>query len=308
VKGLIFNMSNALAIYSKIDNPLVAAEKMALPCAKVCGAKSQEEGYVIALTCMIEGITPIDFMRKYHIIQGKPSMRADALLAGFRQIGGRHKLVECSPNRAAVEMTWEGQTHQFVWTWEEAQESRWPWKDPSDHKEGLKDNWSTPEDRENMLWARLISKSLRRICPELCSGIYTPEEMEDVASTPAIVTSQPVAAPVDAKALLQAKAAKESQQEAPKDETVVDAEFTVVTDEPDQQDPPFDMPPDAKGSITAGQASALVGLFSSLAVSESNQKDAFAKRGVQSMSELSKNQADDMIAKLEAAKAQRGKR
>jgi hypothetical protein len=302
-------MSNALAVYGKIDNPIVAAQQMSLACAKVCGAKSEEEGFVIALTCQIEGITPIDFVRKYHIIQGKPSVKADAMLAEFRKVGGRHKLLECSPNRAAIELTFEGQTHQFAWTWQEAQESRWPWKDPADHSEGLKDNWSTPEDRENMLWARLISKSLRRICPEICAGIYTPEEMQDVAETPAII-HQPDAPPKDAKAMLQArmaqKAAEPAPAEAPAGE-VVDAEFTVVANEPASADPPFDMPPDAQGSITAGQASHLVSLFTALSIAESNQKDAYAKRGVERMQDLSKNQAADMIAKLEAVKAQRGK-
>ncbi|MGB1833429.1 MAG: hypothetical protein ACPHP9_07050, partial [bacterium] len=35
---------------------------------------------VLALTCMCEGITPLEFSRTYHIISGRPAMRADILV------------------------------------------------------------------------------------------------------------------------------------------------------------------------------------------------------------------------------------
>ena len=46
-------------------------------------------------------------------------------------------------------------------------------------KREIKDNWSTPIDREAMMWARVVSESLRRVCPEIYAGIYAPEEIED---------------------------------------------------------------------------------------------------------------------------------
>lgn len=143
---------------------------------------SPQHGAVILMTCMQENITPIDFIRKYHMIKGKPSMQAKAMLAEFRRIGGKHKVVEQSPTRAAIELTFEGQTNLFELTWEDAKESRWPWKDVS--RTALKDNWSTNLDRQNMLWARVVSTAVDAVAPEVSHGVYTPEEMEDVDTTP----------------------------------------------------------------------------------------------------------------------------
>lgn len=269
---------SALQIYQKIPDPIVAAEKMSLPIAKVCGARSAEEGFVIALTCMVEGITPIEFSRKYHLIQGRPTMRSDAFLAQFRMAGGRHVVLEHSADRAAVKLTWEGQEYEFALTWAEAQESRWPWKDPGNHKAGLKDNWSTPLDRKSMLWARLISSSIKLLAPELCNGMYTPEEMGDVHDRPA-----PVAAPVSMTAVLQQHAQEEVQP--------AEAEVEVVA--------PVEM-------ISAAQAETILDLYDLLDIGEHDQEAALHRRGVESLDQLTAEHAGDMIQKLEVIKYRRG--
>ncbi len=297
-------MSNALAVYSKINDPIAAAKQMALACCRVCGGKTEEEGFVIALTCQIEAITPVEFNRKYHMIQGKPSTRADWMLAEFNLQGGDHEIVELSPDRCAMKFTWKNRTVEAEFTWEQAQQSRWPWKNPNDHSEGLKDNWSTPVDRENMLFVRLVTSRLRKIAPQLFSGVYAPEELQDEVAESKIIDVKPQAPAVDVRAEMAKRAA--AQVEQPKqDDAVIDADYQVVDS---KEEPPFDMPADAKGSITSGQASRLVGLFSALSLSDANIADAYSKRGASKMEELSRDQADEMIQKLEAVKAQRGKR
>lgn len=142
------------------------------------GFKDAGSGFVVAVTCQQQGISLIEFVRTYHIVNGRPSMRADAMLSELRQRGGRHKIVENSVTRAAVEITFEGVTQVFEFTMKDAERT-------GDCYDGtkLKHNWlKRPDD---MLWARCISRAVRRICPEIVSGLYTPEETEDFTDKPA---------------------------------------------------------------------------------------------------------------------------
>jgi hypothetical protein len=52
---------------------------------------------------MVRGMPPLTLAEKYHLIQGKLSMRADAMLAEFNARGGKHKIKERSPERVAID-------------------------------------------------------------------------------------------------------------------------------------------------------------------------------------------------------------
>lgn len=298
-------MGTALQVYERMADPLVAADKMAQSYAMVCGGKTKEEGFVIALTCMMEGITAIEFNRRYHMIQGKPSMRADALLAEFRSAGGRYKILENSPDRAAIAFTWEDEVYEWEFTWEEAQASRWPWKNWKKPEEGFKDNWSTPTDRRDMLWSRLVSSSVKKLVPEIAAGCYTPEELQDVVDTPRSEVVQPAA---PAKSAIEV-AREKSQAKAQPEAEVIDAEFETIEDtvpfeEPAKEEPKPEpaktrLTPGSKGSITEEQLVRLSELFIELEIDEEEQANALAARKCKAFSDLSQNQAKDMIAKLE---------
>lgn len=167
--------TTAIATYAKFKDPLEAVAKLGIAFAEsaMFGCHNKSQGQVLALACLTEGRSPIEIKRKYHLIGGNLSMRADAMLAEFRRLGGKHKIIERSPDRAAVELVHEGQLYEFEFTWEEAQG-----EDYTKTKSGdLKDNWSTPRRRMQMMWCRLISDSIRAVCPEVCAGQYTPEEL-----------------------------------------------------------------------------------------------------------------------------------
>jgi hypothetical protein len=139
------------------------------------GIPNAAAGFVVAATCHSQGISLMEFHRTYHIVEGKPSMRADAMLAEFRKRGGKHRIVENSVNRAAVDFEFEGQKMSFEYTMEDAKRTGDCYK--GDGKT-LKHTWlKRPED---MLWARLVSRSVRRLCPEINAGIYAPEEVSDM--------------------------------------------------------------------------------------------------------------------------------
>lgn len=142
------------------------------------GVKNDAAGFVVVATCHQQGISLMEFHRTYHIVEGRPSMRADAMLAEFRKAGGRYKIIENSRTRAAVEVTFEGQMYPFEYTMDDARRIG----DCLSSDGKLKYNWQKrPED---MLWARLVSRFVRRLCPEINAGAYTPEETQDFDDSP----------------------------------------------------------------------------------------------------------------------------
>jgi hypothetical protein len=143
----------------------------------LCGVKDAAGGFIVALTCHQEGIPVLDFPKKYHIIQGRLAMKADAMLAEFRSRGGRYKIVEASVNKAEILVTWEGTTSPFTYTMEDGRRTG----DALDGKGKLKDNWE--KRPESMLWARCVSRMVRMLCPEVVAGVYTPEEIMDIGPT-----------------------------------------------------------------------------------------------------------------------------
>ena len=179
--ALITNRANE--IYAKIENPMTAIAELGNMFHKsgIMGVATPGDGAVVALTCMCEGITPLEFAKTYHIINGRPSMRADMMHAKFRGAGGKVTWINMGDDGKAAEATFEfdGQSAQIKYTIEDARNVVGDKLDKADS------NWR--KDRGAMLRARLITKAIRILAPELIAGVYTPEELEDsgAVSTPA---------------------------------------------------------------------------------------------------------------------------
>ena len=175
--------SRANEIYAKIENPMTAIAELGNMFHKsgIMGVATPGDGAVVALTCMCEGITPLEFAKTYHIINGRPSMRADMMHAKFRAAGGRVTWINMGDDGKAAEATFEfdGQSAPIKYTIEDAKNVVGDKLDKPDS------NWK--KDRGAMLRARLITKAIRILAPELIAGVYTPEELEDsgAVSTPA---------------------------------------------------------------------------------------------------------------------------
>lgn len=167
--------SRASEIYQKIDNPLAFVEQMgkSFHQSQIMGISTAGDGAILALTCMCEGITPLEFAKTYHIINGRPSMRADMMHAKFRSAGGKVKWINLGDDgkAAEAEFTFDGQTLPVKYTIEDARNVVGDKVDKPDS------NWR--KDRGAMLRARLFTKAIRILAPELIAGVYTPEELED---------------------------------------------------------------------------------------------------------------------------------
>jgi len=139
------------------------------------GVANAAAGFVVVATCHQQGISLMEFGRTYHIIDGRPSMRADAMLADLRKAGGSYKIVENSVTRAAALFFFEDQEIPFEYAIEDAKRTG-----DCFMKDGktLKHTWQKrPED---MLWARMVSRAVRRLAPEINAGLYPPEEVSDM--------------------------------------------------------------------------------------------------------------------------------
>lgn len=180
-------MENQISIFDKVADPIVAIERMGtwLAMSGMFGCTKPEQGMVIAMHCMTMRISPVELMRTYHIIEGKLSMKSDAMLAGFQTAGGTVKWIQYDDKASIADFTFQGTTNQISFTLEDAKKAGlYPGKPD---KNGNPSNWSKRPDA--MLRARLISKAVRMIAPTVNAGIYTPEEVAEFDAKPVIETA-----------------------------------------------------------------------------------------------------------------------
>jgi hypothetical protein len=134
------------------------------------GVKTPEQAIALMLVAQAEGRNPFEAARDYHIIQGRPALKADSILARFQQAGGTVHWVELSDTKAVAEFSHpQGGKVTIDWDLERAKRA------------GLigKDNWKNYP--RQMLRARVISEGVRTIYPGVCVGTYTVEEVQDMS-------------------------------------------------------------------------------------------------------------------------------
>lgn len=156
-----------IVLWNKIEessDPITAIDKMGdwigrsgmLPLGKV------EAGKVIALVCITEGITIVEFMRTYDVMSdGRIRKKSLAALANLRKKGGKHKWIKTGDDgkEAVVELTYEGETITSRYTIDDAK------------KAGLvKDGGNWVKTPANMLRARAVSNGVGMIAPEIFAG------------------------------------------------------------------------------------------------------------------------------------------
>jgi len=136
--------------------------------SKMFGFKNTQEALAIMLLCQGENMHPAVAMRDYHVIQGRPALKADAMLARFQQAGGSVTWKEYGDEKVTGLFTHpQGGSLELSWTLRQAKEI------------GIanKDNWKNYP--RAMLRARVISEGIRSVFPGCVVGVYTPEEVQD---------------------------------------------------------------------------------------------------------------------------------
>jgi len=191
----------------------------------ILGVSNPSQGLIVALTCYTEHISPIEFARTYHIVNGRLSMRADAMQAQFLRQGGRIKWLtstneECKAVFSHPEYAPEGVTLSL--TIEEMVDSGIA----VDSRGQLKQTWkSFPRQ---MLRARVVSEGCRMLTPGIVAGVYTPEEAGEFGNTPARTLDLPKPREVPVQALPEPEPEPEPESTAPDMEEVLLANEEAV--------------------------------------------------------------------------------
>ena len=292
-----------LIIYDRMENPGEFVKQMGLAIlhSEMFGCTNASQGTVLALECMARRVPPMTLAERYHIIHGRLSMRADAMLASFRtERGGSHQIIERTAEAAEIELTAGGQSHRFRLTWEDAKGEPFVYVGKEATvleklQQGrlkdlmLKAKYATPRARSQMLWARVVSDGVRAMAPEVVAGYYTPEEVDDL---PESVTRAPQHAPIVGEIVQTEKATPtEPQREQPRKGVSLSAETQPQS--MDASEVQLD------GPCTADHADMIRHLGQQLKIPVEAIKGMVERRGKQRLVELTILEAEDIIRKLE---------
>lgn len=191
------------------------------------GIKSEAAAFSLMCIAQADGIPPIKAAVQYHIIDGKPSLKSEAMLARFQASGGKIRWKERTPQRCTLwlEHPQAGEI-EVTWDIERAKAA------------GLAGRNTWKAYPAQMMSARCISEGIRALYPACVGGFYTPEEVRDFdAPPPATQPESPKPAQAAKAAMPKPKAANPAPQEA---EIVEDgySEPPVQTDEFDEKQKP----------------------------------------------------------------------
>ena len=182
-------MSNNTQLVAVGDMQTMAG---ALAKSGLFGVKTADQALALMIVAQAEGRHPGSVASDYHIIQGRASLKSDAMLARFQQAGGR--------------VEWHDHTNEQVsatFSHPQGGSLRIDWDMPRAKSAGLgtKDNWK--QYPRQMLRARVISEGVRAVFPAVLNGMYAPEEVAEFApvSRVTLYESQVQAANAELQAL-----------------------------------------------------------------------------------------------------------
>lgn len=150
--------------------PVDQVERMAVAVAKsgLFGVKTPDQAMALMLIAQAEGLHPAIAARDYHVINGRPTLKADAMLARFQTAGGSVRWGEYTDRRVVGTFSHpQGGSVEVAWTVDMANAA------------GLTKNPTWKSYPRQMLRARCISEGIRTVFPGVVVGTYTPEEAED---------------------------------------------------------------------------------------------------------------------------------
>ena len=178
-------MNDIVSIQSvPVPVPYADMERMATVIAQpgLFGVKNPVQALALMLVAQAEGLHPATAARDYHVIQGRPALKTDAMLARFQAASGRVQWHDYSDAVVSATFTHAaGGSVKIEWTIDRAKTA------------GLtgKDVWK--QYPRAMLRARVISEGIRTVYPGVLSGMYAPEEVRDMMPD---VESAPIACEV----------------------------------------------------------------------------------------------------------------
>ena len=160
------NMSNLVA-YSEMEQMATA-----IAASGLFGMKDKNSVLALMAVAQAEGLHPATAARDFHIIQGRPALKADAMLARFQNAGGKVEWKDYKDDKVTGVFSHpNGGDLAVTWTIEQAT------------KIGLvKPGSGWQKFPRAMLRSRCISEGIRSVFPGSVTGFYSPDEVENFES------------------------------------------------------------------------------------------------------------------------------
>lgn len=163
--------------------PYEQQERMAhsLVKSRMFGIESVDQAMALMSIAQAEGRHPAIIARDFHIIKGRPSKKAEAMMRDFMESGGRvewHALDDSIADATFSHPT--GGKVRISWDLKRAAQA------------GLTANETWKKYPRAMLRSRTVSEGVRTVCPLATSGVYTPEEVRDM-----VIDETPTAGPIN---------------------------------------------------------------------------------------------------------------
>ena len=161
----------SLELYDKMSDPMEAIKTLGAAIFKsgMFGCTKTEQGEVLAMQCLAERKPPLEIAKTYHFINGKLSIKSDALLGKFLIAGGSVQWGERTATKVVGTFSKGGSSVVITATMDEF----------------IANGVATGNNKETwrkyprqMLTARAISEGVRLVGPDCCFGLYTAEEMD----------------------------------------------------------------------------------------------------------------------------------
>jgi hypothetical protein len=170
--------------------PVDQIERMAVSVTRsgLFGFKTPDQAMALMFVAQAENLHPAKAIQEYHIINGKPTLKADAMLARFQAAGGKVEWVEYTDTKVVGKFSHQaGGSVTVEWTVEMGR------------KAGLLGNPTWTKYPRQMLRSRCIAEGIRTVFPGVIVGSYSEEEGEDmtIAAAPRQAAPPPAPEPVE---------------------------------------------------------------------------------------------------------------
>ena len=158
----------------------------AIAASGLFGMKDKNSVLALMAVAQAEGLHPATAARDFHIIQGRPALKADAMLARFQNAGGKVDWKDYTDEKVTGVFSHpNGGSLAVTWTIEQAQ------------RIGLvKPGSGWQKFPRAMLRSRCISEGIRSVFPGSVTGFYSPEEVQDFEPSPKDLGKVEIVAPV----------------------------------------------------------------------------------------------------------------
>lgn len=156
-------------------------ERMANSIAKsgLFGVRTPDQALALMLISQAEGRHPALSALEYHVIQGKPTLKADTQLSRYLAAGGTVKWLDYTDEKVSAVFTHpQSGAIKIEWTIERAKKVQ-QFNNDTKKFEALTDKLNWRNYPRAMLRSRTISEGVRASYPGVTVGRYTPEELED---------------------------------------------------------------------------------------------------------------------------------